>query len=110
MSKKQTTEEASVRHHRRGRPAGSMSEQVDRLQIGESVSLCQRFEIGGPEGAGPEEIKQGLVAMRAKLHTYASRVVSEDDLDVREYHTESGTFLTNDKSAVVAVAVLTRVE
>lgn len=109
MSEKQMTGEAGVRR-RRGRITGSMTEQIDRMQIGESLSLCQRFEIGGPEGAGPEEIKQGLVLMRARLHTYASRVVSEDDLDVRRYRTESGTFLTDDKSAVVAVAMLTRVE
>ena len=109
MSEKQTTEEASARR-RRGRPAGSMTDQVDRLQIGESVSLGQRFELGGPEGADPEEIKHALVVMRAKLHTYANRAISEDDLDIRRYRTESGTFLTDDKSAIVAVAVLTRVE
>lgn len=93
---------------RRGRAAGSMAEQIDRLEAGESVSLSKRFEIAN-HAHGAEEIKTELNSMRGTLGSYVSRVMQDGDgLDMREYRTESGCFITDDKTAVIASVVLTR--
>lgn len=93
---------------RRGRATGSMAEQIDRLAAGESVSMSKRFEIGSPEHDG-EEIKAELNSMRGTLGSYVSRVMQDGDgLDMREYRTESGAFLTDDKTGVIVSVVLTR--
>lgn len=93
---------------RRGRATGSMAEQIDRLAPGESVSTSKRFTIGEASTTA-DEIKAEINSMRGSLGSYVSRVTQDGDgLDMREYRTESGTYLTDDKSAVIATVALTR--
>lgn len=93
---------------RRGRATGSMAEQIDRLGVNESVSLSKRFDIGNHAHAG-EDIKTEINSMRGTLGSYVSRVMQDGDgLDMREYRTESGAFITDDKTGIVVSVVLTR--
>lgn len=93
---------------RRGRATGSMADQIDRLQAGESVSLSKRFDIGNHAHAG-DDIKTEINSMRGTLGSYVSRVMQDGDgLDMREYRTESGAFVTDDKTGVIVSVVLTR--
>jgi hypothetical protein len=94
---------------RRGRVTGSTTEQIDRLQPGESISVTQRFEVGNPAHGG-DDIKAAAVTMRSTLGSYVQRVMADGDgLDMREYRTESGTFVTDDKTGIMLVVVLTRI-
>ena len=95
---------------RRGRVTGSTTEQIDRLQPGESISVVQRFGfVDSIPAELAEQIKQNAVTMRSTLGSYVQRVMADGDgLDMREYRTESGTFVTDDKSAIMLVVVLTR--
>lgn len=107
MSKKQVVATKTIK--RRGRATGSMADQIDRLGPGESVSLSKRFAINnGVNGLAADEIKDEINSMRGTLGSYVSRVMQDDDLDLREYRTESGSFLTDDKTGIMVCVVLTR--
>ena len=94
---------------RRGRPAGSLAEQIDRLQPGDSVSQSKRIPLDDGPHDTAEAIKQATSAMRGVLGAYVSRIMAEGDgLDMREYRTESGNFVTDDKTAIIVSVVLTR--
>lgn len=88
------------------RVPGSMADQINSLPVGGSVAVAQRFDIteGGHEGGLPD----ALARMRGGQAAYVARI--KDELDVREFKVESGTFVTDDKSAVMGVVVVTRVE
>lgn len=93
---------------RRGRAAGSMAEQIDRMQPGESTSLSKRFDIAN-QAHGGEEIKEAINSMRGTLGSYVSRVMQDGDgLDMREYRSESGVFVTDDKTGIMVTVALTR--
>lgn len=96
---------------RRGRVTGSTTEQIDRLQPGESISVCQRYDLGAEYEEGIDTaIKTNAVTMRSTLGSYVQRVMADGDgLDMREYRTESGTFVTDDKTAIMLVVALTRI-
>lgn len=94
----------------RGRVAGSMTEQVNTLEIGQSVSLARRFDISD-RGTDEESIKAELESMRGTLGSIRNRVHDDDDgLDMRTFKTESGVFVSDDKTAIIAAVVLTRID
>lgn len=107
MSNEKTVTAVRVRRPR-GRAAGSMAEQIDNLEPGQTISLSTRFAVGS-HTAGGDDIKAALNSMRGSLGTYLSRVQADNDgLDMREYRSESGCFLTDDKTAIIATVALTR--
>lgn len=87
---------------------GSMSDQIDKLKIGQSVAVAQRFLMG--EMLDPEfEIKDALHKHRSNLAAYVVRVKA-DELDTRNFRVEGGTYLTDDKTAIIVSVTCTRVE
>ena len=107
MSNEKTVTAVRVRRPR-GLLSGSLAEQVDALAPGQTISLSHRFEAGG-DGTTSASIKAALNSMRGTLGTYLSRVQSYNGgVDAREYRSESGCFLTDDKTAIVATVALTR--
>jgi len=107
MSEKKTVTAVRVRRPR-GRAAGGMAEQIDNLEPGQSLSLSTRFSLADSSSTS-DDIKAALNSMRGSLGTYLSRIQADNDgLDMREYRSESGCFLTDDKSAVIATVALTR--
>lgn len=96
-------------HPKRGTTPGSITDQLNNLQIGQSVSFSQRFPVGvATEHDG--DIKESLTRMRATAGGYVHRLKGMDDLDMREFRVESGAFVTDDKLAIVATVAVSRVE
>jgi hypothetical protein len=89
----------------RNRIAGSMADQIDRLEVNRSVSVATRFAVN--VAMDPAAILDELKGLRSGLAAYVARVT--DDLDTREYKVEGGTFLTDDKSAFICTAAVTRI-
>lgn len=93
---------------RRGRTIGSMAEQIERLEPGESVSSSKRFDVAN-HAHGSDVIKAEINSLRGSLGSYVSRVMQDDDgLGLKEYRTESGVFITDDKTGIIVSVVLTR--
>lgn len=93
---------------KRGLTPGSLTDQLDQLQKGQSISFSKRFAVGEPvEFSG--DIKEALTQMRATAGGYVHRLKGRDDLDMREYAVESGAFVTDDKTAILATVAISRV-
>ena len=109
-SKTPAKKKATTPAPRRGRVAGSITEQIDRLEIGQCISQCHRFDLFDDYEFGIDAaIKTTAVAMRSTLQSYVQRVMADGDgLDMREYRTESGNFVTDDKTAIMLVVALSR--
>lgn len=90
------------------RVAGSMADQIDRLEVGKTIAVAERLEIGAA-GTDEEGIKTALHKLRSGMAAYVVRVV-DGDLDTREFKTESGTYLTDDKTAIVVSCTTTRLQ
>jgi hypothetical protein len=104
MSKAAKKAKAAPRQHQR--QPGSMADQIDRLAIGQSVAVAERFQVGKASTTATH-ILDALKKMRSGQAAYVARIT--DDLDTREFAVESGTFITEDKTAMVAVVTVTRV-
>lgn len=106
-TKKVTKKTAAVASPQKGkRHNGSMSDQIDKLELGQSVAVAQRFPF--EEMIDPEfEIKDSLNKLRSAQAAYVARIT--DDLDTRKFKVESGTYLSDDKTAVIVSVVTTRV-
>lgn len=89
----------------RRRP-GSLAEQIDHLEAGQSIALSERLVISD-ESTNDEAIKGAGQRVRSALTSYVSRVV-DPDLDDREFVVESGSFLTDSKTAIIVNATVTR--
>ncbi|MDQ3038884.1 MAG: hypothetical protein M3R16_03650 [Pseudomonadota bacterium] len=90
----------------RARTPGSMAERIDSLDVGQSVADAQRFPINTLETFN--EIADAMKKMRATSGAYVARIT--DELDSRQFRVESGSFLTNDVTAIHCAVVITRVE
>lgn len=97
---------AAKKTTRRNRPrvAGSMADQIDSLEPGQSVAVASRFDIFETGHGGG--LNDQLTKMRSGQAAYVARIT--DELDVREFKVESGTFVTDDKTAVIGTVVITR--
>ena len=104
-TKKKATKTAKKRTSRR--VPGSMADQINSLEVGQAVSTAERFPVGH-HSAGSADILEACKRNRSNLATYVARIT--DELDAREFKIESGTFLSDDKSGINVVAVVTRVE
>lgn len=105
-----TTAMTKVRQKMRGRPAGSMAEQIDNLEIGQSLSSSVRYPLDDPKKPyNPQQVKADLAAMQSTLGAYRARVV-DDDFDIREFITERVTAITDSKDAIVATVVISRIK
>jgi hypothetical protein len=106
---KKTTTAVKVRQKLRGRPTGSMAEQIDKLEIGQSVSMSIRHALDdGLQPFDPEAFKTDLSNMQAQFGAYRSRVVDADMMDEREFLSERYTAINDAKTAIVATVVFTR--
>ncbi len=104
-----TAVRVTTRGRKKGFTTGSLAEQIDRMGVGEAVSLAQRFALDDDETSAGE-IKAALNNMRSQLCAYATRVAEMNaGLDDRVFKTESGTFVVDDKSAIVICVAMTRV-
>jgi hypothetical protein len=90
----------------RSRVPGSMADQINTLEPGNSVAVAERIPLDHTQARGL--VVDSLTRMRSAQAAYVSRIT--EDLDLREFKVESGTFLTDDKSAVIATVVVTRLD
>lgn len=104
-TKKTAAKKATKRVSRR--VPGSMADQINNLEVGQSVSTAERFMVGH-HSAGSDDILEACKRNRSNLATYVARIT--DELDARQFKIESGTFLSDDKTGINVVAVVTRVE
>lgn len=101
-AKKATPKKTTVRA--RARAPGSLADQINNLEEGQSVSQAERFEIDGVDAGG---LLESLKKMRSNLGAYVARIT--DEIDMREFRVEGGEFVTNDKTAIIVTVVVTRV-
>lgn len=80
----------------------SLTDQIRNLPPGESLSRCQRFPMAELTEDG---VKEGLNILRSGLNQTVSRVRKRTG---QEYRVESGTLLTDDQEAIIAVVCVTR--
>lgn len=85
------------------RVTGSMADQIDQMDVGQSVAIAERFEFAEAESTA---LLARLQHMRATMGSYVSRAT--DDLDSREFKIAGGSYVPNDKSAVILVTTVTR--
>lgn len=86
------------------RISGSMSDQIDNLAVGQCVAVAERHDIDGQNGS--TVVTESLKKLRSGMSAYVTRIT--DDLDTREFKTESGTYLTDDKTGIIASVTVTR--
>ena len=89
------------------RVVGSMAERIDNLEPDQSLSTSERFCV--ETGMKTELVITSLKKQRSLLAAYLHRV-NDGGLDTREFKVESGTFVTDDKSALHCVATVTRIK
>lgn len=104
MATKKATKKTPNRRKGRRVP-GSMADQINNLEVGQSVSVAERFQVGHHSG-GSGDILEAAKRVRSGLAAYVARIT--DELDAREFKVEGGTFLTDDKSGIIVVAAVTR--
>lgn len=87
------------------RVAGSLADQINNMAVGDCLAVAaKRYPL--IHGIGPVELVEDLKAMRNTLGVTVVRIT--DELDAREFKTESGSYLTDDKTALIASVVVTR--
>lgn len=87
------------------RVAGSMADQIDRLDVGHSVAIAERAAVNATDAA---HVLDALRRMRSGQGAYVARIT--DELDTRTFKVESGTYLTDDKTGIIVSVVVTRME
>ena len=80
----------------------SFNAQLRALKKGESLAKAERFELG-EEMAEP--INDVLARLRRTVNAATSRVRATGS----NFRVESGTMITNDNEAVIAVVTVTRI-
>jgi hypothetical protein len=85
---------------------GSMADQINSLEVGGSIATSERFPIDDGVDAGG--LLESLKKMRNTLAAYVARITEE--LDARVFKVESGSFLTEDKTAILVVATVSRLD
>lgn len=100
MAKKATKKKAPTSR----RVVGSMAERIDTLEVDQSIAVSERFEIATLQNHG--DLLESLRLQRTTLAAYLGRI--NDGLDTREFKVESGVILTDDKTAMHCVAIVTR--
>jgi hypothetical protein len=87
------------------RVPGSMADQINNLEAGQSIATSQRFEIETVDAGG---LLESLKTMRNTLAAYVARI--REELDSRVFKVESGSFITEDKTAILVVATVSRID
>jgi hypothetical protein len=86
------------------RANGSISDRIERLKVGESMSEAHRLALDGlTDGA---DLVEQLHRVRTNQASYVGRVKSANP--AREFKTESGTFVSDGKDALLVCVVTTR--
>lgn len=80
----------------------SFNAQLRALKKGESLARAKRFEVGSPEAA---DINDELHTLRRTVNASVSRVREKTGSNFR---VETGTMLTNDNKALIAVVNISR--
>jgi hypothetical protein len=80
----------------------SFNEQLRRLNRGESLARSKRYEMGAPEAAS---LNEQLHGMRRTVNSAVSRIREATGSNFR---VDSGTLITSDNEAVLAVVSVTR--
>jgi hypothetical protein len=104
MAATKATQKAPVHNHGK-KVQGSMSDQIDRLDINESVAVAKRLALDGMTDS--DDVLGHLSRLRTNQASYIQRV--KDDIDTRQFKIEGGTFITDDKSALIVSVVITRI-
>lgn len=101
MASKATKKKASTASRR---VVGSMAERIDTLELDQSIAVSERFAVSAVQNHG--DLLESLRQQRTTLAAYLGRI--NDGLDTREFKVESGVILTDDKTAMHCVAIVTR--
>lgn len=84
--------------------AQSFNAQVRGLNIGECVAKAERFELGTRKAG---EVGESLQKLRRTVNAAVSRI---RDKTGNNFRVESGSFVTDDLNAALAVVTVTRVD
>ena len=105
VNAKKTPTKTAVETVTRRRVQGSMPDQIDGLQAGESVAFSERVTLSSMAG-DPLKISTTLSRLRNVAHSTTARIV--DELDARVFAIESATALNDSKDAVICVVNVCR--
>lgn len=100
-----TTKDHTSHSNKGHRVAGSMADQIDRLEVNRSVAVAERFAVAKTDAG---HVLDALKRLRSGQGAYVARIT--DDLDTRTFKVESGTYLTDDKTGIIVSVVVTRLE
>lgn len=89
----------------RNRVTGSLADQINGLNVGDSVSVSRRFPLDGL--LDRDAILPVMNTTRTLMCANAERAM--DEVDARDFKVESGLFITDDKSAIMGTVVVTRI-
>lgn len=107
MTKKAAAKKPAATLQRRRVP-GSMADQIDQLEVGQSVAVAERVGVGNAKWCNSDTILDTCKRLRSGLAAYVGRITQE--LDARMFKVESGTFISDDKTGILVTAVVTRME
>jgi hypothetical protein len=80
----------------------SFNAQLRALRKGESLARAKRFQIGSPEASS---INETLSSMRRNMNAAVSRI---RDATGSNFRVESGSLITSDNDAILAVVTVNR--
>lgn len=87
------------------RTPGSITDIINSLEVGRSVSCAERLPLDGMTDS--DDVQNALKRQRSNMSSYVTRVTG--GVDVRDFRVESAATMTDDKSAILAVVVVTRI-
>jgi hypothetical protein len=105
-AKKKPAKKTSTKPARR--VPGSMADQINNLEVGGSVATSERFDLEQPDLLSAADLLNSLKKMRNTLAAYVARITEE--LDARVFKVESGSFITEDKTAILVIATVSRLD
>lgn len=106
MAAKKDTKTKAAPVLRHVRQPGSMSEQIDTLEVGRSIAVAERHALNGMTDC--TDIQESLKRQRSNMASYVARITREKD--DRSFRVESGCYMTDDKVAIIACVTITRLD
>ena len=104
---KKAAKKAAAKTPIRQRREGSIPDQLNALQVGQSIGFTRRLALG-EIAAGFESVNDTLKQLRNTAHTSVVRIT--DELDARTFAVESFTALNDSKDAVLCCVNVCRTQ
>lgn len=104
---KKAAKKAAAKTANRQRREGSIPDQLNALQVGQSIGFTRRLALS-EIAAGFEDVTDTLKQLRNTAHTSVARIT--DELDARTFAVESTAALNDGKDAVICCVNVCRTE